>query len=251
MKKRMLLFVSVLVLVLLACSLSGTPTTPAPGTNPQNGNKPGATPPANPVSINDGLASLDSYQMTIIFKSIGPDQSQSNTTTIEMQRSRATKASYTHINVSAVKKGGGSPSNTDDYIYRIGNDECTGSGTDWSWTSMASNQAEMLDITRNMLGITPLIDTPTFVAQETINGIPANHFSFKVSGLGVDSGAQVTANQGDYWLAVDGQYIETSLDPQTNVLHEEISIDLTQVNQPINIAFPQGCLDKEVPTPVK
>jgi hypothetical protein len=121
---------------------------------------------------------------------------------------------------------------------------------------MPPNQAEMLDIIASMLGITPLIDTPTFVAQETMNDIPSNHFTFKVSGLGVSSGAQVNANQGDYWLAVDGQYIvkyilvlETSLDPQTDVLHEEISIELTQVNQPISIAFPQSCLDAALVTP--
>jgi hypothetical protein len=100
------------------------------------------------------------------------------------------------------------------------------------------------------------VDNPTFVAQETVNGIPVNHFTFTVSGLGVKSGAQVNANQGDYWLAVDGQYIvkyslvvETSSDPQTNVMHEEISIDLNQINQPISIAFPQGCLDASLVTP--
>jgi len=55
---------------------------------------------------------------------------------------------------------------------------------------------------------------------------------------------------------VDGQYIvkynlvlETSIDPKTNVLHEEISIELTQVNQPISIAFPQSCLDASLVTP--
>jgi len=68
----------------------------------------------------------------------------------------------------------------------------------------------------------------------------------------------VNANQGDYWLAVDGRYIvkyilimETSTDPQTNVFHEEISIELNQINQPVTIAFPQTCLDasKVTPTP--
>jgi hypothetical protein len=35
------------------------------------------------------------------------------------------------------------------------------------------------------------------------------------------------------------------------VLHEEISIDVDQINQPVNIAFPQSCLDasKVTPTP--
>ena len=267
MKKRMVIFLSLLVMVTLACNLSGGPTSQAPGSTPQGGgNQPGntpppqpaGTPPANPVSINEGLGSLNSYQMTVIVKSTGPDPAQSSTTTVETQHSKDSDATYTHLNMSVVKKGGGDPSNTDSYIYRIGNDQCSGSGTDWTWTSMVPNQREMLDLTKNMLGITPLTDTPTFVAQETVNGIPSNHFTFKISGLGVKSGAQVTANQGDYWLAVDGQYIVkyilvlgTSTDPQTNVLHEEISIDLNQINQPVSIAFPQTCLDasKVTPTP--
>ena len=40
------------------------------------------------------------------------------------------------------------------------------------------------------------------------------------------------------------------MDPKS-VIHEEISIDVTQVNQPVDIAFPQTCLDasKVTPTP--
>ncbi len=264
MKIQIALFLSILVLLMMACNLTAgagnTPqvqgTTPQGNENQATGNVPVGTPPANPVSINDGLGSLNSYQMTVTINSIGPDPAQSSTTTIETQRSKDQDASYTHIKMSAIDPTGGDPNNSDSNIYRIGNDQCSGSDQDWSWTSMAPNEAEMLDIITSMLGITPLIDTPTFVTQETMNDIPTNHFTFKVSGLGVSSGAQVNANQGDYWLAVDGQYIvkynlvlETSTDPQTNVLHEEISIELTQVNQPISIAFPQSCLDASLVTP--
>jgi hypothetical protein len=267
MKKKMVIFLSLLVMVTLACNLSSGPTPQAPGGTPQgNGNQPGntptpqpkGTPPANPVSINDGLSSLNSYQMTVNYKSTGPDPSESSTMVVETQRSQNQDARYTQINQSTVKKGGGDPNASETDMYQIGNDQCSSSGEDWTWTSMAPNQMEMLDITKNMLGFTPLIDTPTFVAQETVNGVPSNHFTFKISGLGVKSGAVVNANQGDYWLAVDGQYIvkyilvlETSMDPQTNVLHEEISIEMNQINQPVNIAFPQTCLDasKVTPTP--
>ena len=33
---------------------------------------------------------------------------------------------------------------------------------------------------------------------------------FKVAGLGEKSGAVVNANQGEYWLAVDGQYLSNT-----------------------------------------
>ncbi len=262
MKKRMVIFLSLLVMMVLACNLSSGTTPQAPGTTPQasgttpqgNGNKPVGTPPANPVSISEGLASLNSYQMTTTITSKGPTPEDSSTYVIESQRSKDQNARYTHMTQTSVKKG--EPSSGETELYRIGNDQCSNSSGDWSWTSMAPNQAEMMDIMMNMLDFTPIIDNPTFVAAETVNGIISNHFSFKVTGLGVKSGAEVTVNQGDYWLAVDGQYIvkyilvlETSMDPQTNVLHEEISIELNQINQPVNIAFPQTCLDASLVTP--
>ena len=265
MRKRMVIFLPIMVLLLMACNLASGTGTQAPGSTPRGGPaqpggvpQPGGTPPADPVTMNEGLGSLNSYQMTIIFKSIGPDPSQSSTTTVELQRSKDTDASLDHINMTSVPKGGVDPTNNDSYIYQIGNDQCSGSGEDWSWTSNTPSEAEMQGMVMNMIGLTPLIDNPTFVAQETVNGIPSNHFTFKVSGLGVKSGATVNTNQGDYWLAVDGRYIvkyilimETSTDPQTNVFHEEISIELNQINQPVTIAFPQTCLDasKVTPTP--
>jgi hypothetical protein len=266
MKKRFGIVLSMLVIMTLACTLSGVPATQAPGVtsqgNPQ-GNpteppplQPGGTPPSSPVSINEGLSSLNSYQMTITFKSVGPDPSQSSTTIVETQRSQDQDATYTKINQSSIPTDGGDPSTSETYMYQIGFDSCSGSEEDWSWSTMAPNEKEMLDITKNMLGFTPLIDNPSFVAEETVNGISTNHFTFKVSGLGVTSGAEVITNQGDYWLAIDGQYIvkyylvmETSVDPQSNILHEEISIELNQANQPVNIAFPQGCLDASLVTP--
>lgn len=115
----------------------------------------------------------------------------------------------------------------------------------------------MQGLMAGMIGLTPLIDNPVFVAAETVIGIPTNHFTFQVSGLGASSGAVVNINQGDYWLAVDGQYIvkyilivETSMAADTEVLHEEISIEMNQVNQPVSIAFPQGCLDASLVTPI-
>jgi hypothetical protein len=272
MKKNLALILSLLVMLALACNLSSSPTAQAPGnTSPGNtpqGNpiQPGnssnpqqaGTPPANPVSINEGLSSLNSYKITINYLSTGPDPSQTSAFVMKMQRSQDQDARYTQITQSTVKPGGGDPSTSENDIYQIGNDECQGSGTDWSWTTKLPNQTEMNELFQNMLSLTPLIDNPTFVAQETENGIASNHFTFKVSGLGAKSGAAVNADQGDYWLAVDGQYIvkynlvlETSMGPSVDVIHEEIAIDLTQVNQPVDIAFPQTCLDasKVTPTP--
>jgi hypothetical protein len=276
MKKRLGFILSMLVMLAMACNLmTTTGTNPqTPGSTPQAGgnqpagnqpagNQPGGTlqpsgtPDPDPVNINEGLTSLNSYQMVITIASSGPDPSQSSKMTIESHHSQDQDAFYTKMSNTSVEKGGGEPNSSTTEIYQIGNDQCTKSGEDSSWSSMPPNEAEMTGLIASMLGMTPIIDKPTFMAQETVNGIPSNHFTFKVSGLGVKSGAKVNANQGDYWLAVDGQYIvkyililETSTDPQTDVLHEEVSIEMTQVNQPVSI-FPQSCLDasKVTPTP--
>jgi hypothetical protein len=272
MRKRVLFFLSILVMLMLACNLAsaGSPTqapgstSQAPGDTPQGGgNQPGGilqpagTPDADPVSINNGLASLNSYLMTVSFKSVDPDPTKSSTITVATEHSKGT-ATHTHYTMAGVSVGGGDPQTSESDMYDIGNERCSGSGEDWTWTSSTPEQAEILDLFKSMLGLTPLIDNPTFVAEETVNGIPSNHFTFKAPGLGVTSGANVTINQGDYWLAKDGQYIvkymliiEESTDPQS-VIHEEISIDLTQINQPVSIAFPQACLDAKAaatPTP--
>ncbi len=277
MNKRIAVFLAVLMMVMLACSLTDAtkPTQNPPGDSnlpeepaPDKPSVPTKKAPANPakptvepnnpqpVSISEGLASLNSYVMTYSIISKGPDPAVSATYLIETQRSQKESARYTHITSTQTKKDASNPTPGDSEIYRIGNDQCSKSSDEWSWTSMLPNQAEMMDVMMNLMEFTPVVDKATFVAKETINGIPSKHFTFKITGLGVKSGAEVTANQGDYWLAVDGQYIvryslvlETVVDPATNVMHMETLIDLKQINQPVNIAFPQACMDAKLATP--
>jgi hypothetical protein len=270
MKKHILIVMCILVLMLLACNLTGVggtqpapgSNTPAPGetsqpvSNPPGGQpQPAGTPQANPVSINNGLGSLNSYVMQVQFKASGSAASDTSTIIVETSHSKDLDATLTHYSMTSIPEGETQPSTNDSYVYAIKNDQCSGEGEDWTWDSYSPEQAEMTNLFKSMLGLTPLIDNPSFVGEESVNGIPSNHFSFKAPGLGVSSGANVTINQGDYWLAQDGQYIvkyvlviEESTDPQT-VITTEISIELTQINQPVAIAFPQGCLDASLVTP--
>ncbi len=261
MKKRIVISLSLIVLVTLACSLPSLGNPTQQGTQQGTEQVPGEETqvdahPSQPVPISEGLASLNSYRITITIISRGPTPEDSSTTVIETQRSQDLDARYTRITQTVLVPGEAEPSTSVTEFYRIGYDQCSYSGDEWSWESMAPNEAEMLDIMMNMLNFTPIIDNPTFVAEETINGIQSNHFSFSVTGLGVESGAEVTANQGDYWLAQDGQYIvkyslvmETVMDPQTNNISMETLIDMNDINQPVNIAFPQVCLDASLVTP--
>jgi len=255
MKTKQMFGISLLVVLMMACNLTANtgdnPTNQGPIVGQNTAHDP------VPVSINDGLLSLNSYEMTVIFNSSGPDPMQSSTTSIQRRRSNESNASFTSINIFVVSAGGEDSETTATTIYQIGNDQCSGNDTDgWSWSSSTPAEAEMQGLITGMLGLTPLIDNPVFVGSETLIGIPTNHFSFKVSGLGVSSGSVVNINQGDYWLAIDGQYIvkytliaETSMAADSEVLHEEITIEMNQVNQPVSIAFPQACLDASLVTP--
>ena len=187
--------------------------------------------------------------------SSGPGKNQSTSITNTTDYSNAQDARYIQINSTSTSSnsiGDTTPTDITLQIYRIDNAMCSSTEKNvWDWTNW-TGETEMLELTQNIISITPILDHPTFVGAETVNGIPTNHFTFKVSGLGVKSGYEVTANQGDYWVAVDGQYIvkytlvmETHDGTNTKVLHTQISIDVTQINQPVNIAFPPGCLKSE------
>lgn len=243
-----------LALAILACRFpqTGAPDgeAPAGATSAPIIQIPSGTPPAQPVGIAEGLASLNSYRSVIFVKTIGPDPKKSTTILYETQSSKQQDARYTKMSQTETGQDVDTSAPSEYESYSIGNAECTNSGSEWQWKSMTPNEAEMRDLATSMLSVTPLIDQPTFVEKETVNGIAANHFSFKVSGLGAKSGANVTANQGDYWLAIDGQYIvkyllvaETVIDPQANITRLEISIEVKDINQPMMIAFPQVCLD--------
>src|SRR5512137_2269177 len=124
MKKTAFIVLPLVFIMMMACSLvknaDGSPTGQGP-IQPENTppvNTPLVNPPIQdtpvppdpvPVSINDGLNSLNSYQLTVIFKSFGPDPATSSTINIQRQRSIEANSSYTHINMSGTNKDGSEP----------------------------------------------------------------------------------------------------------------------------------------------
>ena len=278
MKNRTIIFLLMLVLISLACSLPtlGLPSAQTPPETPQQSSPadpsaptdgetppaaplfqlPGTKPDPKPVSISEGLASLNSYRTVLTFTTSGPNPNNSSTINFESQRSTDKDAQFTHMTSTSIIDGQPGEGDNPSDIYRIGSDQCSGSGGEWSFGSLISNEAEMRDMVLSMFSFSPAIDNPIFVAPETVNGVSTNHFSFKAKGLGAKSGANVTINQGDYWLALDGQYLvkysliaETVVDPKTNIIHTEINFEVKDINQPVEISFPQACLDAAKVTP--
>ncbi len=139
--------------------------------------------------------------------------------------------------------------------YRVGEVTCT---VDDSGESEAEideytpAQKEILNIVMNLSDTVINVDNPILSGVETINGISCNHYTFNVVGLGKTSGAEVTQSAGDYWSAVDGNYLvkydvvlETRNAPESDasaeVLHSEVHFLLSDINAAITIELPAEC----------
>ena len=287
MTRKLWIFIviSVLVLAGLACTLgktAGTSPTQAPAAGaeltqalqPAQGQNdptsvesasstpvPTPTPlptptsiPSSPIGLWTGLSSLNSYRLTIRVVANGPTAQDKNQNTTLIESGSDGKSSHTHIeSISSSAEYPETETSTSDQ-YQVDKRTCDfSSGSDEVTISAADSMAqEMMGTWATMVDLVPMVKDPVFIAAEELNGVKTNHFSFNVSGLGVDSGAEVVASSGEYWLAQDGQYIvkysvvlETrdgpAGDANTQTMHAEFVIELKDINQDIVITLPDVC----------
>ena len=255
-----LTLISGLVVISLACNLPfqlgsrGNDSTPERNTGesdlPIFSNS--STPDPNPVSFQQGLGSLDSYKFTLHFESSNSDGS--SMTIDESVESSVIDENNHSIMTTVNRSADGSDDSSDTTeTYNLGTVTCSLSDGEWEYSEKTVQEKELTDIFSQMVDFVPVIKNPTFVGKETVNGVQANHFTFNISGIGEKSGAQATENQGDYWLAVDGQYIvryTLTLKVQSAPAEKAeaeistliVSYDLTDVNVPIVLTQPEGCI---------
>ena len=209
-------------------------------------------PDPNPVALQEGLGSFDTYQLNIFLKYSSSDGSF---TEVNEFTERSVIDNNTHsilTNVSYDPKEDSEPNNSTTETYIVGNVTCNGEPDDWEYSEMTSQEKELMDILKGMVDFVPIMDNPVFVGEENVNGIDCNHFTFTVSGIGDTSGSVATINSGDYWLAKDGQYIvkyhlllevqsaaDGSTEAETTSI--EASIDLNSVNLPLTFTLPANC----------
>lgn len=281
MKKRFTIILTVLLLSALACNLpagigqapaeapAAQPATPpqanpeAPANQPSQLENPSAAPPAvveapsptpteppidpQPVGIRQGLASLNTYQLVMVTKTSGPTVLDHSETRIEMTGDNPNDALVVYNRSSSMSEEDPKPDVSETYQYAVGLESCDGFGEDWSYEALTPAEKELRDAMTGLFDMLVLGPGAQFVGVENVNGIESRHFSFRLEGLGVESGSVVNANQGDYWVAVDGQYLVRYqlLLEFSNSAEEtfrlEANMDLSQVNQPVNIALPAGC----------
>lgn len=220
---------------------------------PGNNNQSTDTPDPNPVSFQEGLGSLDSYKFDIHI--LSSDSTGSITEIDEFMESSVIDENNHSIMTSTSRSPEDSEESTStSETYNLGTVTCTLSDGEWSYEKKSLQDKEMTDIFSQMIDFVPVIKNPVFVSEEDINGIKTNHFTFKISGIGEKSGSVATINEGNYWLAVDGQYIvrytlnlQVQSAPEGNSEAEistlEVSFELYDVNVPIILSQPSECVE--------
>lgn len=263
--RLVLVLTSILIMVSLACNLpfnigskekSDLPEDSSSGTEqpslPELLAPEPALPDPEPVTFQEGFGSLDSYKFNL---HIETSKSDGSSTTIDEFLESSVVDENNHMIMTTVER---SADGTDDSTettetYNLGTVTCTFSDGEWEYSSKTIQDKEISDIFSQMIDFAPVFKNPVFVGEENINGVQSNHFSFSISGIGEKSGAVATQNQGDYWLAVDGQYIvrytlnlqvqsapADSSDAQVSTI--VVKYDLTDVNVPVLLSQPEGCV---------
>jgi hypothetical protein len=213
-------------------------------------------PPSLPTSFQSTFASLDSY--TFIMKYNQITKNAADNTIIEMTMNRSGDEDSFHAIYrmqNPIRIGGEEASTEPDNgeVWSRKGATCS-KDKDGVYESQKSEGSET-DNTKDLIelmDVLPRIENPEFVGTETVNDTPCNHFKFKIANYMADSGWLVTRNEGDYWLALDGQYLvkyalylDASSAPEGNPKAESNNISLIQelknINQPIDVSFPAEC----------
>jgi len=208
--------------------------------------------PSQPIALFSGLASLDSYQSTTRIYTAGPGPDTISETISEVQFDRAAGATRNRMTTKRSDEDNPSLETQEQEQVTIDLETCSLEDGVWEYSQMEPQEKEMLSIFSKLFDLLPVISNPVFVGAETKNGVSANHFTFEVESAGAESGSVVTVNEGEYWLAVDGQYmvayslhLELRSGPESDSEAEankvEIEYSLENVNQPIGIQLPADC----------
>jgi hypothetical protein len=236
---------------------SATPASKATALPPTATVKPTTKAPnAIPLPIRQGLTSLNTYRLKIHQVTNGPTKDDKNDTTTLIEVNSKTNSTHTRIESTASSAEDPKPEKNVSDNYTVGNTTCEISGTSSTPTGKITQDdpftKDLTGTVTNLVDFSLYVENPVFVAEENLNGVAANHFTFKVTRLGKDSGAIVNQNSGEYWVAKDGQYLvkyvvilDISSDKAgTKMMHSETNLELSAINQPIDIAIPANCAKK-------
>lgn len=209
-----------------------------------------------PVSINQGLASLDSYQMTLTIDTFDSVALERSVTTFVVAHDRDADASYNRTETRVATGDGDVLSEEVQEQYIIGNQSCTVAEGAAEFTTMSDTARVILELMSQVVDFNPLIENPVYVGQEDVNGVSARTYTFEVRSLGAASEAEATRADGSYAIAVDGDFLvryrlDLELrtgpegDPEAEYSVSAYDLSLEEINQPVEIEFPAECLAVE------
>jgi hypothetical protein len=252
MSRRVLVGLGILVLFVgSACGLSSR------GDDPAVAQEEGPTPtpteaPMMPVSINDGLASLDSYRMTYRTSLFDSSSQQRTETTIVLARDQESDTSYARTETKVSEEQSQEASVESEEQYRVGNQLCHVVDGEAELTTLSGPAQVLSDLMSQVIVFEPLIENPVYVRDEIVNGVPARTYTFEVRSVDAAPDVEATRAGGSYAIAVDGEYlVQYTLDMELRTGPEEaaesehsdilVEASLEQINQPLDLVIPPNC----------
>ena len=261
MKSKIGIFGYGLIVLLFgaACGVSalGTAGGETPGAETGEGTTPeSAEAPLMPVSINEGLASLDSYRMTYtsdVFDSVSQTRTE---TTFVAARDLASDASYNRTETRTTEGESQEESIDVQEQFAIGDRLCALSEGEASMTPVSEMAQVLSDLMSQVIVFQPLIENPVFAGEDVVNDVPVRTYTFDVRSLGATTDVEASRSEGRYAVAIDGNYLmyyrlDIELrtagegDPEAEYSTFFIELSLEDVNQPVEIIFPPECLAAE------
>lgn len=208
---------------------------------------------SQPVPFSQGLASLNSYRVTINMEGTGPTDADRMLMSTEIANAGDMNASHTRTrNVSSSEEDPELYEESSE-VVKVGNETCTYDAEEWTYQALEPMEEEVTELFQSLVDFSPVINNPVLVGEENLNGVTTNHFQFQLAGLGSQSGALVTQSEGDYWVAQDGQYLvkyrlalelrnAPEGDSESEAVQASFTMEMTDINQPISISLPADCL---------
>ena len=211
-----------------------------------------ATGPELPVPVNEGLASLNSFQMTYVNDVYDSVPDQRSVITFVIAQDQEAEARYNRTETLVTTEDYEVTESNIEEQYVIGNDVCFLRNGQAQFTTMSDSGRQIMDMMTQTLEVNPIIENPEFQGEDIVNGIPVRTYTFEVRSMDAMAEAETEQALGHYAIAQDGDYlVDYRLDMELRTAPQgdeeaEYSISffdlqLEGINQPQEIAMPETC----------
>ncbi|MGB8862273.1 MAG: DUF2510 domain-containing protein [Ilumatobacteraceae bacterium] len=213
----------------------------------------GNAPASLSTPILQGLASLNTYEWSVNAVTVGPAALDRSEMVGNGAVDTAANASHQKMTTTDTSTDDPEASTGVTETWNSATSTCTFDGESYTVEERNPFESDLGSVLAGVFDIVVPAGNAQLVGTEQVAGVSAKHYTFTIAGLGAGSGAQVDTNTGDVWVAADGGYllkyvVNTSMrsGPAGDAASEQYSItltlELTTVNQPVNVATPADCV---------